>query len=581
MGRTSGELDNWIVPKRCNVYQTLALLAVLEKYPVYCNFTAANQTNVATKMRLDYGASKARTVQAQSARTTKAMAEYMGFVKSDGNQIEITAVGQRFLNNHRAELINKGHTLLKPIAPLISEAEEWKEQMIKLQLINPSQPKCEDIYIYPFRFVLKLLLQKSYLDTEELAMFVLTATKDSDLTKVSKEIDKFRSKKYVYREKQVEKFKSTKFGNIALKQASSATYFMSICEATGLIERIKLPIMNSGAKRKIRAMAIKPSKVAEVNRIITTYGVKKCLKFSHDERKMWDYYYCGDGIAYPVEIEISNRTKTNILVQVENLTKAVDNDQEILISPKMRDVLYAMPGWGYVAHIYDFTDTIPSANINFGANSGKLMVNKSMLSAGAILTKKELVREIRELISKKGVTDRIKKQLDMYALLTGSVISNMKIYRGAYLELYFSMLFDILKSKRIIDDYKASVIVNKYNIPHAIGNHADFVISVGNVNTVLEITLLRPAKSKISKDMKMEVEGAVRHMKEQRELIDSPTGKKSLGIFSPAANNSILSNELDRWSIHYGVKNKKTITLNDLINVLERENKSEIQTLFS
>ena len=71
MERTKGELDKWIVPKRGNVYQTLAFLAVLDAYPSCCNFNSANQSKVATKMKVDYGATKFGTVQPQAARTTK------------------------------------------------------------------------------------------------------------------------------------------------------------------------------------------------------------------------------------------------------------------------------------------------------------------------------------------------------------------------------------------------------------------------------------------------------------------------------------------------------------------------------
>lgn len=580
MGRSSGELDKWLIPKRCNVYQTLALLAVLEKYPTYCNFTAANQSNVATKMRVDFGASKKRTVQAQSARTTKAMAEYMGFLKSEGNQIEITEIGKKFLNNHKAELINKGYTLEKPIAQLISEAEEWKEQMVKLQLTNPSQPKCEDVSIYPFRFVLRLLKQKTYIDKEELAMFVLTATKESDFGRVSKEIDKFRAKKYLYRKKQVDKFKSTKFGNIALAQASSATYFMSMSEATGLIERKRQPIVNPGTRRKVPAIIIKPSKMTEVDTILRVYGVKTCLKFLHDERKMWDYYFCEDGINYPLEIEIHNKSKSNVLLQIDNITKGITADQEMTINAKQKDILYAVPGWDYVAHVYDFTDTTPSTDITIGTAVSKIDINQGMLSSKSRMTKSEIIREIRMLLSSSGVTERIQKQLEMYTRLTKVPTTNTKMYRGAYLEMYFGMLFEYLKSKKVIDNYESSTKINRYNIPHAMPNNADFVISVGNTNAVLEITLMRPTKTKISKEMKMEIEGAIRHMREQKDKVDLPSGKKSLGIFAPGSVNTVLTNEIGNWMRTYAVVDEKTITLTELLELLEREDKSEIRNFF-
>lgn len=442
MGRTKGELDKWIVPKRGNVYQTLAFLAVLDAYPSCCNFNAANQSKVATKMKVDYGATKFGTVQPQAARTTKALAQYMGFVKEENRKIVITDIGYKFLNNHRMELVNKGHTLIKPIGRLIGEADEWKQQMIKLQLTNPSQPKCEDVSIYPFRYVLGLLLQLDYLDIEEMALFVLTSKKESDFAKTISNIRNYRSKRYVYREKQKNKFAATKFGNIAFGQAGSAGYFMSLCEATGLVERCKKTISNPGIKKVkyIRALRIKATQSAEVNRIVSLYGAVDAMKFLHDSRKMWDYYYCQDGIDYPVEVIMKNKTSTDVFVQVENSTKTEINEQEFELCGKEKNVIYAFPGNDYVAHIYDMTDVNPSSDIAFSSTSLPIEINKKNISKQAALNKKELFLEMRALHTQKGVTARIQKQLDMYSKLSGKSVSNVKMYRGAYLELYLAML---------------------------------------------------------------------------------------------------------------------------------------------
>lgn len=145
MGRKKGELNYWIVPKRCSVYQTLAFLAVLEEYPSYGTWTAANQDNITTKMRINYGALENSTVKNQSARTLKAMVAYMGFIYKEKGRLIITEAGKQFLDRHREKLINKGYFLLKPVSPLLSESEVWKQQMLKLQLTNPDQPKCEQI----------------------------------------------------------------------------------------------------------------------------------------------------------------------------------------------------------------------------------------------------------------------------------------------------------------------------------------------------------------------------------------------------------------------------------------------------
>ncbi|WP_033154899.1 AlwI family type II restriction endonuclease [Pseudobutyrivibrio ruminis] len=579
MGRTTGELDNWIVPKRCNVYQTLAFIAVLDKYPACLNFSTSNQSTVATKMRVDFGASKSSTMQPQAARTTKALAQYMGFITENNNRLEITEIGYAFLNNHRADLINKGYTLKKPnpVVPLIENADEWKSQMIKLQLTNPSQPKCENVSIYPFRYILKLLNKLQYIDVEEMALFVLTSKSDKNFSKTVNMITNFRTKKYVLRNKQVEKFKSTKFGNIALEKAPSAAYFMALCEATGLIERKRTCIPNPGATSKKTAIYIKSGKQTEVNGILTTYGSLKPLVFNHDERKTWDYYFCQDGINYPIEIEIRNQTSANLIVKIENTTKCDANNQEFSISSHKKGAIYAFPSDNYIAHIYDMTDVNPASSIPFTSSTASINITSKMLSKGAILSKKEIISEIKDLTNNSGLTTKIQKQLDMYTLLTGKTISDIRMYRGAYLEYYYSLLFEHLKKKKIIDDYQASLtLIKPYNLPHPAASKPDFVLTLGKTKVVLEVTLMKPTATKVSKNMKMEIEGAVNHMQKQK-IEDLSKGMESKGIFAPGAVNKVVTDELKKWATAYKVTEYKTINLNDLINLFEEENRVKLE----
>ena len=150
------------------------------------------------------------------------------------------------------------------------------------------------------------------------------------------------------------------------------------------------------------------------------------------------------------------------------------------------------------------------------------------------------------------------------------------MYRGAYLELYLAMLLKKLKTKKIIDDYESSVNLGAYNIPHPVPLKPDFVITVGNINVVLEITLMRTA-TKISKEMKLEIEGAIRHMQEQMNKIDIPTGKDSRGLFVAGSINSLVTDELANWARTYGVKKYKALDIEELLLLLEKENRTEIE----
>ena len=274
---------------------------------------------------------------------------------------------------------------------------------------------------------------------------------------------------------------------------------------------------------------------------------------------------------------MKNKTSTDVFVQVENSTKTEINEQEFELCGKEKNVIYAFPGNDYVAHIYDMTDVNPSSDIAFSSTSLPIEINKKNISKQAALNKKELFLEMRALHTQKGVTARIQKQLDMYSKLSGKSVSNVKMYRGAYLELYLAMLLKKLKTKKIIDDYESSVNLGAYNIPHPVPLKPDFVITVGNINVVLEITLMRTAKTKISKEMKLEIEGAIRHMQEQMNKIDIPTGKDSRGLFVAGSINSLVTDELANWARTYGVKKYKALDIEELLLLLEKENRTEIE----
>ncbi len=582
MGRTKGDLDKWIVPKRCNVYQTLALLAVLDKDSKLKRWSAGNQTTVATKMRKDYGASnKNKTMQPQSARTTKALAQYMGFITSDDTSIEITEAGKNFLNNHRAELINKGFSLSNPRAPLIKVADEWKEQLIKLQLVNPDQPKCESLQVYPLRFLLEVLASTTYVDKEEIAMFLLTAKRQNDVKSVVNKINSFRSKSYKARKNRVDKFKKTAFGKISLVSAPSARYFMTLCEATGLFKLSRIIPPNPGAtkKKKVAAISVDPAKIAEVNSIIARYSGISYFNIRHNKQNVWADYYYNVGVNYPVDICIQNKSKTDVYVEVLDKTTGKAKHQVFEISAKKRMLAYAFLGHDYTAEIYDKTSPRPSCSFDYDATSATITITNKDLSSGVIVDKKVALDEIRWLIRNKGVTSRIQNQLDFYKKLTGKDRKDLSSTRGAFTEYYISVLLDWLKQKHYIDDYQHSWSYDRYMLPCAAGGAADFIIEKDNTSIVFEVTLLR-ASAKETKNLRTEVDGVMNHAAQQQKL-DIKSKKKSLCIFSPVNDNSVMQKLTKRYKSTFKVKNAKTIPLEDVLTVFEKANKADIDKLFS
>src|SRR5690606_27189133 len=106
---------------------------------------------------------------------------------------------------------------------------------------------CENIFVFPFRLTLKLLLELDYLDREELAYFVFLIKNEDEIPLVIEKIKKFRSQHKTDRETEISLFKRTHIGNITLVQAPSASYYENLCYNTGIIEKIKVQMPNPGS----------------------------------------------------------------------------------------------------------------------------------------------------------------------------------------------------------------------------------------------------------------------------------------------------------------------------------------------
>lgn len=539
MGRVKGtdSLDKWFVPKRSNVYQALAFLAVLEKYPRYLNWSSS-QDAITTKMRIDFGGLKNKTVKQQTSRTMKAMMKYLGFIEDDGKRIAITQVGKAFLDAHRGELVNKGHSLANPVKPLISTSDIWKEQMIKLRLTNIDQPKCEDIELYPFIEILKLLEKLGYIDKEEIAYLIFDTHTNKECQKVIKKITTFRTIKNTTRKKKIDDFKKTSFGKLSLVDAPTSSYFFALCEATGLVERYNQSVVNPGGNKTIPAIRIIPSKAREVSTIISNYSTPY-IKIKHDEKNIWKNYYYNRGINKLEKRKIKNCTAKPIYVYINNLTKTMIAEQQFRIEPKSQEEMYFMDCFQYEMEVYDFSDVTPVIKKNVINALSTIDIKKTDFISTSKMSKKQIVEEIRELINKSGFTTRIDRQLKMYAKLSGASYPNdTRSYRGAYLEYYFSLLLEAAKKNKKIDSFEASSKVDAYNIPKTVSSKADFIVQVEAFDIVIETTLLRPnSTKKLGRAMETEINGAVHHMQDNEQSAKR-VSRIARGLFSPSAVDS-------------------------------------------
>lgn len=168
----------WLIPKRVNLHQTICLIdGILQRKYDKTSWNPQKQNNLGVNLKR-WGATKnGKNISSQAVRTLVAsIPQYLGFLyinkEGKSNTICLTEAGRALWERHKSELV-KVPNLLEGGDLLITESPAVLKQMEKLQITNPVINKdCENIQVFPFRLMLKLLMKVDYLDQEEIAYFL-------------------------------------------------------------------------------------------------------------------------------------------------------------------------------------------------------------------------------------------------------------------------------------------------------------------------------------------------------------------------------------------------------------------------
>lgn len=236
----------WLIPKRVNLHQTICLIdGIIERKYDGTSWNPQKQNNLGVNLKKWGATNDGKNISPQAIRTLVAsIPQYLGFVyintDTTPNTICLTEAGMALWKNHKEELV-KVPNLRAEKDYLITEAEEVLFQMEKLQITNPIiQKDCENIYVFPFRFMLRVLLEVSYLDKEEIAYFLFKVRNEDEIDVIVQEILNFRKLNLASRKSLIDAFKKTHIGNITLVKAPSSGYYMSLCQITGIIDRLDI-----------------------------------------------------------------------------------------------------------------------------------------------------------------------------------------------------------------------------------------------------------------------------------------------------------------------------------------------------
>lgn len=569
----------WFVPKRANVHQMVALLdGIITRSYDGSTWNTSKQDNLNLDLK-NWGATRSgNKIAPQGMRTLLASVHYLGFVYLDSSSkstiLRVTETGYNFYNYHKSSLIRMPR-LERELS--INTSDYVKEQLIKLQITNPILlPHCEDIFVFPFRVILKMLIELGYLDKEEIAMYAFHTKNLSEIDYKIQEIKTFRQLDASQRKMLVDAYSKTEIGNLTLVQAASAGYFMQFCVSSGMIQRTNRKVGNRD--RSIDCIEIVSSEVVEANRIIDYFKDTNTYNFESNLELWINYFGNPRRLKPPINISVVNETHYDLYIEYYNQNHL----SEIAILAQNEKVEFAtFKEEEYSILIYDIASTNQLYEMKKSFTCSEKIKITNNLIQGILndnlsyqsLNQQELMSEIIEHLDSKTFSEKMLIKLRMLNLKLKIDKEKDKALRGAQFEYLVYLYLFQLKEQNKIDDVIWNGKIGKYNLPLQSpgGKYGtpDMVIIIENIHYVLELTTIK------SKDaqFKAELSSVPDHIRLYAEKLKGT--QKVHGIFCAPEiherNHNTMKAILQSENVPF-----ISITSSDFFNIFEGNTKEEI-----
>ncbi len=577
MAKKNRTKEIWLIPKRVNLHQTICLIdGIIERKYDGTSWNPQKQNNLGVNLK-KWGATKnGKNISSQAIRTLVAsIPQYLGFLyintEKTPNTICLTEAGMALWCKHKDEIV-KVPNLVKGKNLLISESDVALRQMEKLQITNPVINKdCKNIYVFPFRFMLKVLMKVDYLDQEEIAYFLFKVRSEDEVDMIVQEIKNFRELSTESRKALINAFKATHIGNITLVKASSAGYFISLCQITGIMDKLKVTPKNRNSA--IAALRINKSYVEYVKEMLNSKYQNTEVYDFEDNLQLWVDYMGDPARDYPpINVSIVNRVNSSFLVQIfkDGACKYDDliDEAGVLQFPMFVNEQYDIKvidiATGEELETLNICPTFEQREYEI---KGKLS-NTATVSE----TLEDVANEIIEHCEAVNFTGKTLNYLNVLLKITGVDKTNDKSLRGAYFEYYVYKMLSILKHENVIDDVVWNGKIGKYGLPtQAPGGKTgtpDMVFIIDGVHIVVELTTIK------SKAMQFRTEGS--SVPDHIRLYKKESGKDVVGIFCAPAIHERNTAAMKSTIATYGIE-LHCITDKELIDLLLSRNKDVIK----
>lgn len=579
MAQKNRTKEIWLIPKRVSLHQTICLVdGIIDRNYGGTAWNPQKQNNLGVNLK-KWGATKdGKNISPQAIRTLVAsIPQYLGFVyintDTTPNTICLTEAGMALWHHHKDSLV-KIPNLVEGKDLLITESECVLKQMEKLQITNPVIIKdCENIFVFPFRFMLRVLLRVGYLDQEEIAYFLFKVRNEDEVEVIVQEILNFRALPTDNREALINAFKSTHIGNITLVKASSASYFISLCQITGIMDKLKITPANRTGE--LAALKINIKYIDYVNGMLEKmYAGVEVYDFK-DNLQLWIDYIGDPRRDYPpINITLSNATESEYLVQVfkDGVCKYDDliNAKDILQFPLFVNE-------EYVAKVIDCTtgDVVGEFKFKPTFENREFEINAKETKKPEVPSINEIGQEIIEHCESKNFSEKVKNYLTTLSKVTGTDKLEDKSLRGSYLEYYFYQMLSALKDKNIIDEVIWNGKMGKYGLPKAAPGGktgiADMVFRIDDKDFVLELTTIKP------KSLQFSAEGS--SVPDHIKLYQEEMKRDVIGIFCAPIIHARNSAAMKSTIAPYGIE-LHCMTDKELVQLLVEEDRENIKKYF-
>jgi len=458
--------EMWHIPKRSSFEQIREIVKILIDFDLNNKIYGGNKDKINRELaRRDL--TQSGTMLTPSAfGTLIALVKYFGYIFIKDGKIIITNAGIAFSKN--------------PIP-------QFKDQILKLQITNPLiLEDCENIFIFPFKEIIKLLLKLDYLTNNEIGYIVfMNFKKEGDFEESVKKILKFRKLNQIKREKILEKFKKTPAGNVTLAKAPSVGYFISFLLQAGLCNKT-----NINGEPGVRLKDI-----GEVKTLLDKYADAQPFNFG-DNLDLWIKYIGSPKRFNPPReklIKFKDPTQKDKLILISQNGEQIDAN---VINAVSEINVPLFDNEKYLINVFELKDgsNIGMFEITSTKDQKEILVDLKNVKPMKAPTLDDWAKLIREHAKSPDFDTMYKSYLKTLSKVLDIKNKNGRL-RGGRLEFLFYKFLEQLEKQGLIINLKWNGKLGKYGInqpaPGGKFGFPDITFSINGFHFVLELTTIK------------------------------------------------------------------------------------------